>query len=194
MIRADNSLPAGRRRRAAEHHHRRQGSARAARPRAAPVPAVRGKWQRLPRRGRRLRAARRPRSRRCQAHRRLRGFHPRLGRMGNGSATTPRHSPAHDAPKRQLAATVLVNLATGQVGKEQDREAAKKAVEQGFDEARERRGAAHRHRPHRREAARRPGEGEPQRSEQRRRREPRSSPTRSSASATRRRRRKRSAR
>jgi putative heme-binding domain-containing protein len=37
-----------------------------------------------------------------------------------------------DAPKRQLAAVVLVNLATGKVGKEQDREAAKKAVEKGF--------------------------------------------------------------
>jgi len=37
-----------------------------------------------------------------------------------------------DAPKRQLAAVVLVNLATGKVGKEQDREKAKKAVETGF--------------------------------------------------------------
>ncbi|MEQ1859443.1 MAG: HEAT repeat domain-containing protein [Chthoniobacteraceae bacterium] len=37
-----------------------------------------------------------------------------------------------DAPKRQLAATVLVNLSTSRVGKEQDRDAAKKAVEKGF--------------------------------------------------------------
>jgi putative heme-binding domain-containing protein len=37
-----------------------------------------------------------------------------------------------DAPKRQLAAIVLVNLSTGRVGKEQDREAAKKAVDKGF--------------------------------------------------------------
>jgi len=37
-----------------------------------------------------------------------------------------------DAAKRQLAATVLVNLATGRVGKEQDRQSAKKAVDEGF--------------------------------------------------------------
>lgn len=39
---------------------------------------------------------------------------------------------ANDAPKRQLAATVLVNLSTGRVGRDNEREAAKKAVEQGF--------------------------------------------------------------
>ncbi len=38
-----------------------------------------------------------------------------------------------DAAKRQLAATVLVNLATGKVGRENDRESAKKAVEKSFD-------------------------------------------------------------
>ncbi|HSI11811.1 MAG TPA: HEAT repeat domain-containing protein [Chthoniobacter sp.] len=38
-----------------------------------------------------------------------------------------------DAAKRQLAATVLVNLATGRVGRENEREAAKKAVEKSFD-------------------------------------------------------------
>ena len=37
-----------------------------------------------------------------------------------------------DAPARQLAATVLVNLATSRVGKDKDREEAKKAVEKGF--------------------------------------------------------------
>jgi putative heme-binding domain-containing protein len=37
-----------------------------------------------------------------------------------------------EAPARQLAATVLVNLSTSRVGREQDRAAAKKAVEQGF--------------------------------------------------------------
>ncbi len=38
-----------------------------------------------------------------------------------------------DAAKRQLAATVLVNLSTSRVGKEQDRESAKKSVEKSFD-------------------------------------------------------------
>ena len=38
-----------------------------------------------------------------------------------------------DAAKRQLAATVLVNLATGRVGRENERESAKKAVEKSFD-------------------------------------------------------------
>ncbi len=38
-----------------------------------------------------------------------------------------------DAAKRQLAATVLVNLATGRVGKDRDREAAKKSVTKSFD-------------------------------------------------------------
>ncbi len=38
----------------------------------------------------------------------------------------------NDAAKRQFAATVLVNLSTGRVGREQDREAAKKAVEQAL--------------------------------------------------------------
>lgn len=38
-----------------------------------------------------------------------------------------------DAAKRQLAATVLVNLATGRVGRENEREAAKKAVVKGFE-------------------------------------------------------------
>ena len=37
-----------------------------------------------------------------------------------------------DAAKRQFAATVLVNLATGRVGGDRDREAAKKAVEKAF--------------------------------------------------------------
>jgi len=37
-----------------------------------------------------------------------------------------------DAAKRQFAATVLVNLATSRVVREQDRDAAKKAVEKGF--------------------------------------------------------------
>ncbi len=41
------------------------------------------------------------------------------------------HGP--DAAKRQLAATVLVNLATGRVGKESDRESAKKSVTKSFD-------------------------------------------------------------
>ena len=38
-----------------------------------------------------------------------------------------------DAAKRQLAAIVLVNLATGKVGRENERESAKKAVEKSFD-------------------------------------------------------------
>jgi putative heme-binding domain-containing protein len=38
-----------------------------------------------------------------------------------------------DAARRQLAATVLVNLATGRVGRDNEREAAKKAVETSFD-------------------------------------------------------------
>lgn len=37
-----------------------------------------------------------------------------------------------DAPKRQLAAVVLVNLSTGKVGRENERNAAKKSVEGGF--------------------------------------------------------------
>ncbi len=37
-----------------------------------------------------------------------------------------------DATKRPLAATVLVNLATGRIGRDEEREAAKKAVENGF--------------------------------------------------------------
>jgi len=39
---------------------------------------------------------------------------------------------ADDVPKRLLAATVLVNLSTGKVGRDNEREAAKKAVEKGF--------------------------------------------------------------
>jgi putative heme-binding domain-containing protein len=38
-----------------------------------------------------------------------------------------------DAPPRQLAAIVLVNLSTGRVGRDNEREAAKKAVEKGFE-------------------------------------------------------------
>jgi putative heme-binding domain-containing protein len=38
-----------------------------------------------------------------------------------------------DAAKRQLAATVLVNLATGRVGRENERESAKNAVTKSFD-------------------------------------------------------------
>jgi putative heme-binding domain-containing protein len=38
-----------------------------------------------------------------------------------------------DPARRQLAAIVLVNLSTGRVGKESDRESAKKAVEKSFD-------------------------------------------------------------
>ncbi len=38
-----------------------------------------------------------------------------------------------DAAQRQLAAIVLVNLATGKVGRENERESAKKAVESSFD-------------------------------------------------------------
>ena len=38
-----------------------------------------------------------------------------------------------DAAKRQLAATVLVNLATGRVGRENERESAKNAVNKSFD-------------------------------------------------------------
>ena len=38
-----------------------------------------------------------------------------------------------DAARRQLAATVLVNLATGRVGRDNEREAAKKDVEKSFD-------------------------------------------------------------
>ncbi|MEI9894452.1 MAG: c-type cytochrome [Chthoniobacter sp.] len=41
------------------------------------------------------------------------------------------------AQRRQLAATVLVNLATGRVGRDNEREAAKKAVEKSFDKPEE---------------------------------------------------------
>ncbi len=44
-----------------------------------------------------------------------------------------KHLGGTDAPKRQLAATVLVNLATGRVGKDKDRDDAKKAVDKGFE-------------------------------------------------------------
>ncbi|MGB8166372.1 MAG: c-type cytochrome [Chthoniobacteraceae bacterium] len=43
-----------------------------------------------------------------------------------------KHLEGTDAAKRQLAATVLVNLSTGRVGRDNEREAAKKAVEGGF--------------------------------------------------------------
>ncbi len=43
-----------------------------------------------------------------------------------------KHLTGKDAATRQLAATVLVNLSTSRVGKEQDRDAAKKAVEKAF--------------------------------------------------------------
>lgn len=43
-----------------------------------------------------------------------------------------KHLNGTDAAKRQLAATVLVNLAVGRVGRDNEREAAKKSVENGF--------------------------------------------------------------
>ena len=43
-----------------------------------------------------------------------------------------KHLTGTDASKRQLAATVLVNLSVGRVGRDNEREAAKKAVEGGF--------------------------------------------------------------
>lgn len=55
------------------------------------------------------------------------------GKTGTRPGQTEPAETTDRAQKRQLAATVLVNLATGRVGRENEREAAKKAVEKSFD-------------------------------------------------------------
>jgi len=56
----------------------------------------------------------------------------RDGKNGKWVGDYAKNLSGSDAAKRQLAAVVLVNLSTGRVGRDNEREAAKKAVEQGF--------------------------------------------------------------
>ena len=56
----------------------------------------------------------------------------RDGKNGKWVGDYAKNLSGTDAAKRQLAAVVLVNLSTGRVGRDNERDAAKKAVEQGF--------------------------------------------------------------